>query len=123
VVREQAGTRFLDNEDLAHVHEVDISQAFTAAGASKVRSPHRRLALHDRPQIHPMHRGEREVRKVNRGLVSVAVAAMVLVGCSSGAGTRSNGTGGSGDQVAGDRGFSPVSIIGIPQVIGWVGCG
>jgi hypothetical protein len=25
--------------------------------------------------------------------------------------------------VAGDRGFSPVSIIEIPQVIGWVGCG
>jgi hypothetical protein len=24
---------------------------------------------------------------------------------------------------AGDRGFSPVSIIEVPQVIGWVGCG
>jgi hypothetical protein len=24
---------------------------------------------------------------------------------------------------AGDRGFSPVSIIEVPQVVGWVGCG
>jgi hypothetical protein len=27
------------------------------------------------------------------------------------------------DNDAGDRGFSPVSIIEVPQVIGWVGCG
>lgn len=39
------------------------------------------------------------MHKVNRELVSVAIAAAVLVGCSSGAATRSNVAGGSGDQV------------------------